>query len=181
MKDQDSEISRFDLDEDLLDEIGLSGFDPDNIKIDQVDQNILNEIQSSFPLESRPYLVLAERLGLTEEEVLSRVRQLKETGVIRRIGGNFFVKKLGYTSTLCAARVPEEKLKAFVDKVNEYPGVTHNYLRDHDLNVWFTFIAPSLEEIKQSLADIAAQTGVKDIYNLPAEKTYKIKVDFQFD
>jgi DNA-binding Lrp family transcriptional regulator len=88
---------------------------------------------------------------------------------------------LGYASTLCAARVPDDQLEAFVAEVNQYPGVTHNYRRDHDLNVWFTFIAPSMEDIEKSLQAISEATGVKEIHNLPAERTFKIKVDFKFD
>ena len=88
---------------------------------------------------------------------------------------------MGYSSTLCAARVPEDKIEAFVACVNSYDGVTHNYRRDHDLNIWFTFIAPTMLDIEKHLADIAATTGVTEIYNLPAERTFKIKVDFKFD
>ncbi|HIC86417.1 MAG TPA: Lrp/AsnC family transcriptional regulator, partial [Desulfobacterales bacterium] len=110
--------------------------------MDQVDRSILNEIQSHFPITSRPYQEVATRLNLSEEEVIQRVRRLKEIGVIRRIGGNFHSYRLNFTSTLCAAKVPEEKLDQFVEVVNGYPGVTHNYLRDNPYNVWFTFIAP---------------------------------------
>jgi DNA-binding Lrp family transcriptional regulator len=149
--------------------------------LDEIDRAILNLAQTDFPIEPRPYRVLGERLGLSEDEVLSRVKRLRATGVIRRIGGNFSAGLLGYTSTLCAARVPEERLAAFIDAVNQYDGVTHNYRRNHDLNVWFTFIASSREEIEQCLADISAATGVSEIFNLPADKTFKIRVDFKFE
>ncbi|MBW1709996.1 MAG: AsnC family transcriptional regulator [Deltaproteobacteria bacterium] len=149
--------------------------------LSETERAILNQIQSDYPIEARPYLVLAERLGLTETEVLETVRRLRASGVIRRIGGNFSARNLGYTSTLCAARVPEDRLKAFIAEVNQYTGVTHNYLRNHDLNVWFTFIAPSMEEIEKNLAAISEATGVRPIYNLPADKIFKIKVDFQFE
>ncbi|MBN1103166.1 MAG: AsnC family transcriptional regulator [Deltaproteobacteria bacterium] len=147
--------------------------------MDRLDRAIINAIQSDFPISSRPYLALARRLGSTEKEVLSRVKGLKERGIIRRIGGNFHSSKLDYTSTLCAASVPEEKLDRFVDEVNRYSGVTHNYLRDHELNVWFTFIAPDMDRIKRSLEEISRKTGVKKILNLPAIKMFKIKVDFE--
>jgi DNA-binding Lrp family transcriptional regulator len=147
--------------------------------MDDRDREILNEIQSDFPITSRPYLELGKRLGLPEDEVLERVKRLKSDGVIRRIGGNFNSRKLDFTSTLCAARVPKEKIKDFVSVVNNYKGVTHNYLRDHDYNVWFTFIAPSLAFIENALEEISDKTGVKDILNLPAVEMYKIKVDFE--
>jgi len=147
--------------------------------MDQVDRSILNEIQSHFPITSRPYQEVATRLNLSEEEVIQRVRRLKEIGVIRRIGGNFHSYRLNFTSTLCAAKVPEEKLDQFVEIVNSYPGVTHNYLRDNPYNVWFTFIAPDMESIEKALEKISEQTGVDDILNLPAIKMFKIKVDFE--
>lgn len=155
--------------------------DIDAIALDETDFLILNQIQSDFPLEPRPYEVLGRRLDMPEEEVLNRVRAMRNNGVIRRIGGNFASSSLGYASTLCAARVPEDKLKIFVECVNRFEGVTHNYRRTHDLNVWFTFIAPSMEEIERHLSDISEETGVKEIYNLPALRTFKIKVDFKFE
>ncbi|MBW2062557.1 MAG: winged helix-turn-helix transcriptional regulator [Deltaproteobacteria bacterium] len=149
--------------------------------LNETERSVLNQIQSDFPIEARPYQVLAQRLGLTEAQVLEIVQRLRKNGVIRRIGGNFFARSLGYTSTLCAARVPEDKLEEFIEAVNEYPGVTHNYRRSHDLNVWFTFIAPSMEDIEKNLAAIAEASGVREIYNLPADKIFKIKVDFRFE
>ncbi|MBU0514331.1 MAG: AsnC family transcriptional regulator [Proteobacteria bacterium] len=147
--------------------------------MDDIDRRILNEIQSRFPLDTRPYLVLAERLGLGEDEVIARVKALRDEGIIRRIGGNFNSRALGYTSTLCAAAVPDEKMAAFVDAVNAHPGITHNYQRDHRYNVWFTVIAPSSADIRDILGEITRQTGVTDLISLPAEKIFKIKVDFQ--
>ncbi|MBZ4648994.1 MAG: transcriptional regulator, partial [Desulfomicrobiaceae bacterium] len=104
--------------------------------MDAIDRQLLDIIQTDFPLEPRPYAVLGERLGLTEAETLARVRALTARGVIRRIGANFQSRKLGWHSTLCAACVPEDRLDAFVAEVNRHPGVTHNYLRAHRYNVW---------------------------------------------
>jgi DNA-binding Lrp family transcriptional regulator len=147
--------------------------------MDDKDKEILNEIQSAFPIVSRPYAELGARLGLKEEEVLDRVVKLKKSGVIRRIGANFHSNRLDFTSTLCAARVPEEKLGLFVRKVNSYPGVTHNYLRSGNYNIWFTFIARDMISIEKALRDIEAETGVEKILNLPALRLFKIKVDFE--
>jgi siroheme decarboxylase len=147
--------------------------------MDEKDREILNLIQSAFPIVSRPYAELGARLGLKEEDVLNRVMKLKKSGVIRRIGANFHSNMLDFTSTLCAARVPEEKLDLFVRKVNSYPGVTHNYLRSADYNVWFTFIAPDMVAIENALRDIETETGVGKILNLPALRLFKIKVDFE--
>ena len=148
--------------------------------MDTLDKRILDIIQSSFPLESRPYAAVGAQVGLTEAEVLARVRALQEKGVIRRLGANFQSKAIGWRSTLCAAKVPEEKLEAFVAEVNKHPEVTHNYLREHEYNVWFTFIGPSWEAVCEGLAGITAATGI-EILNLPAEKMFKIKVDFAME
>lgn len=148
--------------------------------MDTLDKKILDIIQSDFPLEARPYEVVGRRLGLTEAEVLARVRAMQERGIIRRIGGNFQSKAIGWRSTLCTAKVPEDKFAEFVAEVNRHAGVTHNYLREHEFNVWFTFIGPSWEAVCQTLEGITEKTGI-EILNLPAEKMFKIKVDFQMD
>lgn len=147
--------------------------------MDEADRKILNAIQSDFPITARPYEEIGRRVNLPEQAVLDRVKRLKAEGIIRRIGGNFHSGKLDFTSTLCAAKVPEPLLDRFVEVVNSFPGVTHNYLRNHEFNVWFTFIAPSAEAIRRSLQEISAATGVKDVYSLPAVKMFKIKVDFE--
>jgi DNA-binding Lrp family transcriptional regulator len=147
--------------------------------VDDVDRSILNEIQSDFPISPRPYRDLGKRLNLSEKEILDRVKALKAEGIIRRIGGNFNSKLLNYKSTLCAAKVPEKKLEEFVLAVNQNPGVTHNYLRNNEYNVWFTFIAASTAEIEKALQEIRKATGVNEILNLPALRTFKIKVDFE--
>jgi DNA-binding Lrp family transcriptional regulator len=146
--------------------------------MDAVDRSILNRIQSSFPLTPRPYRTIAEELGLNEAEVIERLRELKARGIIRRIGGNFVPEKLGFVSTLCAARVPEDKIAAFAEIVNRHPGVTHNYQRDNHFNVWFTYIAPSMREIEENLREIAHESGVETILNLPATSVFKIKAKF---
>lgn len=147
--------------------------------MDAIDRKIINAIQSNFPISPQPYHELGKELHLPADQVLERVKALKAAGIIRRIGGNFHSHRLNYTSTLCAARVPEEKIQDFVDTVNSYPGVTHNYLRKHDYNVWFTFIAPSTTTIESALREIAEKTGVKEIYSLPAVRMFKIRVDFE--
>lgn len=147
-------------------------------QFDQLDKSIINRIQSDFPLTERPYKTLAEELELTEEVVIARVAELKERGIIRRIGGNFGPEKLGFHSTLCAARVPSEKIDMFAETVNAYTGVTHNYVRENDYNVWFTIIAPSVAKIEETLTEIAEKTGITDILNLPATRVFKIKAQF---
>ena len=147
--------------------------------MDEIDRSIINEIQTDFPITQRPYFELGKRLNLPEDIIIKRVKRLKGEGIIRRIGGNFHSNRLNFTSTLCAAKVPKEKIGHFVETVNRYPGVTHNYLRDHEYNIWFTFIARNMAFIENALKDISGKTGIKEIRNLPAVKTFKIKVDFE--
>jgi DNA-binding Lrp family transcriptional regulator len=149
--------------------------------LDRKDRLILNEIQRNFPVSRRPFLVLARRLGMKEKEVLERVERLKDSGIIRRIGASFSSRAVGFSSTLCAARVPRRKMRKFISVVNSYPGVTHNYEREGDYNIWFTLIAPSGKRINEILAEISQKTGITDILNLPASKIFKIAVDFNFD
>ena len=146
--------------------------------MDDTDRKVLNRIQSNFPITPRPFLTIADDLGLTENDVLDRVERLRKNGIIRRIGGNFVREKLGYVSTLCAAKVPEDKIDSFSEIVNRYAEVTHNYLRDNTYNIWFTFIAPSMDDIEAKLNEIRKDSGVNDILNLPASSVFKIKAQF---
>ena len=150
------------------------------MEMDELDRRLLDVLQTDFPLVPRPYAEMAERLGSTEDEIFTRVRRMRQSGLVRRLGANFQSAKLGFVSTLCAAKVPEDRLDAFVADVNAQPGVTHNYLRDHAYNVWFTLISPSREAERETLAGIARRTGV-DVLNLPATRFFKIRVDFKMN
>ncbi len=147
-------------------------------RLDSLDRQLLDIIQTDFPLDPRPYAVLGQRLGISEEQALERVRALRVKKIIRRLGANFQSAKLGFVSTLCAAKVPEAKLETFISEVNAQPGVTHNYLRDHSYNVWFTLISPSREQARKILDQISVRTGIV-ILDLPATKFFKIRVDFR--
>ena len=147
--------------------------------MDDIDRKILNIMQTGFPIEEAPFRKIGEMVGIGESEVLERVQALKDEGIIRRIGAVFDSRKLGFVSTLCAARVPEDKLEDFANVVNAYPGVTHNYRRNHEYNIWFTFIAPSEEELQQSIEAIKKRTGISDILSMRAKRTFKINATFE--
>lgn len=147
--------------------------------IDSINKKILNHIQLKFPIDARPYRVLAQTLKLSEDELLKRIQQMKKDMLIRRIGGNFSPDKLGYHSTLCAAKVPDDKIEHFTQTVNAYSGVTHNYMRDHTFNIWFTFIAESVQTIEKNLDQIQKKTGVDTLLNLPATRVFKISANFK--
>lgn len=149
------------------------------IIMDHLDRKILNIIQREFPLDARPLKVLGEKLGIDEDDALERIRRLKKGGIVRRIGAVFDTGNTGFTSTLCAAKVPADKLEQFVDIVNSYRGVTHNYLRDHEYNVWFTFIAPTGGKIEKSLSDISRETGIPDIISMPVKRRFKVDARFK--
>jgi len=146
--------------------------------MDDIDRKLLNEIQSDFPATQRPYKDLGVRLSCSEDNILMRIKRLKKEGIIRRIGGNFDSQRIGFTTMLCAARVSDDTIEKFVRVVNKYPGVTHNYLRDHHYNIWFTFVAPNMKAIDKYIEEIMKHTGVREILNLPAVKTFKILVNF---
>ena len=146
--------------------------------MDDVDRRLLDIIQTDFPLSQRPYAALGERTGIAEEEALRRVNALRAARIIRRMGANFQSARLGWVSTLCAAKVPEDRLEAFTAVVNACPGVTHNYLRAHAYNVWFTLISPSREQEAATLEAVERETGIA-VLNLPATRLFKIRVDFR--
>lgn len=147
--------------------------------MDSWDRDLLNEIQARFPVEPHPYKVIAERIGVSEDEVLARIANLKQEGIIRRIGASINSRRIGYVSTLLAAKVPPDKLDSFVETVNSCPGVTHNYERKHEYNVWFTLIAPSREGIDRTVRHLMEKTGIV-IDEFPAKRIFKIRVDFKF-
>jgi siroheme decarboxylase len=147
--------------------------------MDAIDKKILNILQKEFPLEERPFLIVAERCGINEEDALSRIQKMKDKGIIRRIGAVFDGAKLGRISTLCAARVPQDKLEEFVNVVNASKGVTHNYLRDNEYNIWFTINAATAEELESFLADLKKKTSVTDILDMRAVRTFKIDASFE--
>jgi DNA-binding Lrp family transcriptional regulator len=148
-------------------------------ELDAKDRALLNEIQTGFPVEAHPYRALGLRLGMTADEVLERIASLKARGVIRRMGASINSRGIGFVSTLLAARVSPERFDDFVSVINSFQGVTHNYERNHEYNVWFTLISPSEEEKRRAIDEMIERTGVP-VRELPALKIFKIRVDFRF-
>jgi DNA-binding Lrp family transcriptional regulator len=144
--------------------------------IDSLDKQILNEIQWQFPLVSRPFLEISKRYNVSEDEVLERIRILKRTGLIRQINAIFDTRRLGYKSTLVAFSVLEDKLEQVANEVNSHPGVSHNYERNHEYNMWFTLAVPPSGDMKRDLEHMASQDGVVKYRVLPTLKLYKIGV-----
>ena len=145
--------------------------------LDNLDRDILDMLQNDFPITTQPYLETANRLGIKEDELMNRIAAMKDSGLIRRIGGIMDSRSLGFYSTLCAVVVPEERIEEAARAINQLPGVTHNYLRDHHYNMWFTLTMPSQVEVEEKLRELETLLGL-NIINLPAQKIFKIKVSF---
>ena len=153
------------------------------VTLDEADKALLQTLQDDFPLTTRPWDALAERLDTTAEDVMARVGRLNEEGVIRRIGPVLETDRVGLTArTLVLMKVPPGRMDEVAGTVNGFDEVTHNYERDHEFNLWFTLITPSQERLKEALAAIIDATGVPedDVLNLPVTERYKIGVRYKF-
>ena len=150
------------------------------MELDSTDRGILNMIQTGFPICHAPYAEIGEAVGVSEDEAFERVKKMRNGGIIRRIGASFDSRGIGWTSTLCAMKVPSDKIEEVAKVVSRYPHVTHNYERDHEYNLWFTVIAPDEEAIAQIHREIERDSGYGPVRNMPMIKKFKIKVDFQF-
>jgi siroheme decarboxylase len=144
--------------------------------LDEVDKKLLNEIQWSFPLAQRPFLEISKRHSISEDEVIHRISRLKHMGLIRQINAIFDTRRLGYKSALIAFSVKADKLEDVAAHVNRHPGVSHNYERNHEFNMWFTLAIPPNESMKAVLEKMAALEGVVKYRLLPTLKLYKIGV-----
>ncbi len=150
------------------------------MNLEDIDKRILNIIQTGFPITHAPYTEIGEKVGVDEDEAFNRVKAMFDGGVIRRIGGSFDSRGLGWTSTLCALKVPSDKIEEAAKVVSRYANVTHNYERNHEYNLWFTVIAPDTDEVDRILKEIHRDSGFGPVRNMPLIKKFKIKVDFQF-
>jgi siroheme decarboxylase len=147
-----------------------------NQLLDEIDKKLLNEIQWIFPLVDRPYWEIAKRHGISERDAMRRIKALKKMGLIRQINAIFDTRRLGYKSALVAFAVRPDKLGQVADKINEHPGVSHNYERNHEYNMWFTLALPPGSDMKHDLDRMAALDGVIKYRVLPTLKLYKIGV-----
>ena len=145
------------------------------------DKRLLNVIQSDIPLVSHPFAAVAERLGAVEATVLERLRCLRDSGFIRRIGPFFDSARLGYASTLVALAVEPDSIAAVAAAVNAYPSVTHNYEREGGYNLWFALLTPDMAAQERVLAAVARLPGVTGLMNLLATKKFKVNVRFTLE
>ena len=149
------------------------------LELTDLDKKLLNLLQGKLQLVSRPFKLIGEEVGMSEEQVITRLQLLKEAGYIRKIGAFFNSDELGYRGTLVALKVREGLMEETALFINQFPGITHNYQREGEYNLWFTLITPN-ERLRQDiLGQIGALPGVEAVMDLSARKKYKINVQFR--
>ncbi len=148
-----------------------------SIRLTTFQRQLCNVLQNGLSICQRPFAETAKSLKSSEEEILQQANKLKAAGVIRRIGAVINHRALGQTGTLVAAHVPQENLQEVIEAVNSLQGVSHNYLRKHHYNLWFTLQAPSYEQIEITLSKLSTRFGV-DFHSLPVARIFKLDVHF---
>jgi DNA-binding Lrp family transcriptional regulator len=143
----------------------------------KLQKQLCNALQEGLPICPKPYADLAQFLGSTEKIILKETKELKEAGIIRRICALINYRTLGLTGTLVAAHIPQENLKQVIEAVNSLENVSHNYLREHYYNLWFTLQDKSREQIEVTLSNLSGRFGI-DFYSLPVERVFKLDVRF---
>jgi DNA-binding Lrp family transcriptional regulator len=153
------------------------------VPLDDADKRLLNLLQGSFPLAERPYAEVARLAELPEDEVLRRTRRLLDERIIREVTPIFDTRVLGYSSMLVAAKVDPEHPWRAAKIINSHPGVSHNYLRDHDFNLWFTIATEpgSKLGLPGTLDVLAELTGAESVRQLPTLRLFKIRMDLEME
>jgi len=154
----------------------MNRLEGNTVEFTEKDALVLNRVQKGIPCVSEPFTAIGEEIGLSGNEVIDTVVRLKENKVIRNISGIFEGKKLGYYLSLVAFEVPEERADAAAAIISSHPGVSHNYLRNHRYNIWFTLAEESEDEFNKTVSLIAKKTGAVDSLVLKNEKLLKIGV-----
>lgn len=150
--------------------------------LDEIDRKIVQILQDDFPMVERPWKEVGNKLNLTEDDVIIRLKRLNQQGITRKIGSIVDASKVGLTAaTLVAMKVPKNKVADVACIINAYGSISHNYEREHEYNVWFTITASNNDELTTILEDIRQKTGItpSDVLNLPTKQRFKINVRFQ--
>jgi siroheme decarboxylase len=153
------------------------------IPLDEVDKRLLNLMQGSFPIAQHPYEHIASQAGITQDEVIERVKRLVAERIIRQVTPIYDTRALGYSSMLVAAKVDPENPWRAANVINGHPGVSHNYLRNHDFNIWFTIATEpdSPLGLDGTLEVLAREAGAESIRQLPTLKLFKIRMDLEME
>ncbi len=145
--------------------------------MDDLDRQLLNRIQGDFPLVPRPFAELGAPLGMSEDETITRMRALKAGRIVRQISAIFDTKSLGYKSSLVAMRVDPSRIAEAARIINEHPGVTHNYERNHEYNLWFTIAVPPTSDLEAVVQRIHELTGAEVTRVMYTLRLFKIGVN----
>jgi siroheme decarboxylase len=153
------------------------------VPLDEADKRLMNLLQSSFPLQREPFSPVAANAGLAVDEVKARTQRLLDQRIIREITPIFDTRALGYSSMLVAARVDSENPQRAARIVNSHPGVSHNYLRTHDFNLWFTIATPPDSELglERTLEALMRETGAESMRQLPTLTLFKINMNLEME
>jgi DNA-binding Lrp family transcriptional regulator len=153
------------------------------VPLDETDKRLMNLLQSSFPLAAEPFELLAGEAELDADELMSRTRRLLEQRIIREITPIFDTRALGYASMLVAAKVDAEHPQRAAAIINSHPGVSHNYLRTHEFNLWFTIATPpdSALGLERTLEVLQRLTGAESIRQLPTLRLFKINMNLEME
>jgi siroheme decarboxylase len=151
--------------------------------LDDLDKRLLNLMQGRFPIAQRPYRHVAEEAGIGEQEVIARINRLLDERIIRQVTPIFDTRALGYSSMLVAAKVDPENPWRAANIINEHPGVSHNYLRNHEFNIWFTIATEpdSKLGLDGTLEVLAKEAGAESVRQLPTLKLFKIRMDLEME
>jgi siroheme decarboxylase len=153
------------------------------VPLDDLDRRLLNLMQGRFPIASRPYQHVASLAGITEQEAMSRTSRLLDKRIIRQVTPIFDTRALGYSSMLVAAKVDPEYPHRAAQVINAHPGVSHNYLRNHEFNLWFTIATEPDSELglEGTLDVLARESGAESVRQLPTLKLFKIRMDLEME
>lgn len=146
--------------------------------MDEIDRSIVNRLQEGLGLCERPYLEAAQRLGITEDDLLARLQRLLGTGVLTRVGPLFQIERMGGAFTLAALHAGPDDYEHVAQVVNALPQVAHNYARTHELNMWFVIATETVAEIADVIATIERGTGCK-VFNFPKSREYFVELKLQ--
>ncbi|HET6517792.1 MAG TPA: winged helix-turn-helix transcriptional regulator [Nitrosopumilaceae archaeon] len=147
--------------------------------MDDLDKQILNEIQWTFPLVSQPFHEIAKKFDISPEVVKERLQNLKKSGILRQLSAIFDTRRLGYKSSLVAMQIESDKLEYVANQINRHPGVSHNYERNHKFNLWFTLATPPGTDLKTEVDKFKKIPGILKIRMLPTIKLFKIGVKLE--
>ena len=146
--------------------------------MDELDRRIINQLQGGFPVCERPFREVAENLGATESELITRIRCMLDDGLLTRFGPLFHAENMGGALSLCAMTVPAENFDEVVGQVNAFPEVAHNYQRDHEMNMWFVLATETPDQLDECLQQIENTTGIP-VFNLPKKEEFYVGLHFK--